>query len=262
MGFSRRLFSQCAGLKLSLLNAKSKTEKKHLVRTTYPSQLPFAGLLLIFLMSGCGLKYMSPKTLEPQVLSGLKESESIVWGQLDDSEVHFLEEANCSQIDPNIAREAESQKQSVRMPVDSFLMSVGALDMGAANRQVELTFTNVETGAQIRTQNAAGISGDFPFYVILPRGRYTLDVRLIWPRSEYQAQAEGVVTSTGGANAIYIGHLHMGITDRTSYGLFDVGDFDKASEWFRSKHPTFQGSLTEQRVAEQVILVDKDGRRL
>ncbi len=262
MDFLGRLFARCTCLEYQQDYVKKRTEKQYLLGTMYPFELLFAGLLIVLLMSGCGLKYMYPKTLEPQVFSDLKESESIVWGQLNDWEVYFLEEANLSQLDTNIEREAASRKVSVWRRVDAFWMLAGKLDMGDPNRQVELTFSNVETGNQIRTQNAAGIGRKFPFYVVLPKGRYMLDIRLIWPRSQYQARAEKPVTITGGRNAIYIGHLHMGIKDRTSYRLLDLGNFDNASKWFRSKHPTFQGSMTEQRVTEEVILVDKDGRRL
>lgn len=218
--------------------------------------------LLTPLMFGCGLSYMHPKTIPAQTLSDLKESESIVWGQLNDSDVFIVEEANQSQLDAGLAKEVGSRKLPVWKQVDRAWMLAGRLDMGAPDRQVEITFSNVETGQQIRTQNAAGISSGFPFYVVLPKGRYTLDIRLIWPRSQYQARADRAVTSTGGRNAIYIGHLHMGIQNRTSYRLFDLGNFANASNFFRSKHPGFQGSMNEQRVAEQVILIDKNGRRL
>jgi hypothetical protein len=242
-------------------NAKYKSKKEYLIGMTYYHHLALAGVLLTFLMFGCGLKYMFPKTLEPQLLSDLKESESIVWGGLDDSGVYFLEEANHSQLDQSIAQEAESRRVPVWRIVDVFWMLAGKLDMGAADRQVELTFSNVETGTQIRTQNAAGISSDFPFYVVLPRGRYNLAIKLLWPRSQYQAQTERLITSTGGRNAIYIGHLHMGIKDRSSYRLFDLGNFANASKSFHLKHPNFRGPMIEQRVTEEVILVDKEGRK-
>jgi len=218
------------------------------------------GMCILVFVAGCTAPYMSPKTLSSKQLSDLRKDESIVWGQVDDSFVFNLTQSPNSPLDSEVRTLAEQTKLPVWTCVHHGSVMMGKFDPDVASKQVRLTFVNKETGKRITTSQTAGISGTSPFYVTLPEGTYTLDLHFTWPGLNYRVSAERTIKITAGCNAVYIGHLHMAVKRIESVNmLFDTGDFTDASKWFRSKHPSFQGSMLEQRIAKQIIVTDKDG---
>jgi hypothetical protein len=212
---------------------------------------------------GCTLPHTSPQSLTNQQLADLKEGESITWGLIDDSFLFSITPAQESMLDTTVKTFANQWKLPVWTCVHDVSFMMGKIDPDAANKKVTLTFVNKETGQRISTFQTAGTSGMSPFYVVLPAGLYTLDLHFTWPGVDYRVMSEQGITVAGNRDSVYLGHLHMAMNVINSTNmLFDTGNFATASEWFRAKHPSFQGRILDNRVTKQIIVTGKDGRLL
>jgi hypothetical protein len=221
----------------------------------------FVCIVYIFsCLASCTLSQMSPRTLSMQELSALRQNESIVWGNMDDSFVFILTPESSPHNDEQVEALARKRGSSIWTCVHTGSVLLGKFDSDLSGKQIIITFVNKQTGEETSTSLTAGVSSGFPFYAILPSGTYKMNLHFTWPGFDYRASSDKEIEVEGGRSAIYVGRLHMGQNKSTSENfLFDTDDYERDRSWFQEKHPSFQGSMREQPITRQIVVTDTQG---
>jgi hypothetical protein len=212
------------------------------------------------------------RTLSRAYLNRVKNDESVLWGRIDEADFYGVTQAPDGLAPKAVTELAMANGKPLWLCVKRATILLGQLEFISkpADRQITLSFVDAKMGRTFETSLLAGVSGDSLFYVVLPKGVYQLQVSLIWGQYSYSATADKEITVPGGGNAVYIGHLRMGVRQEvphdidlgpnTGKTLFDTGDADSARRWFKSMHPSFVGETGAQQVLEQPIVVDSEGQ--